>query len=153
MVLCSLCAVSWIITTSPWASTTPEKLTLAQKESPYPLYYPTRLPRGVQFNDSQEINHDNLAVIFYLTLPDDRRLIFTEQPLPSDFNFREFYRDHLNTETTITTPIGVATYGSLGTGTTVLASVEAGKTWLLIQAPDGVNLSLLKSILSRLKAV
>lgn len=109
----------------------------------FPLYYPAALPKGYELaRDS--FSSTSQVVTYYVRYEGTKKLIFSLQPKPADFDFEGFYLKQLFGAKEILTPIGKATIGTMGE--TTIASVVSDRTWILIQAPDGIQTAELEAI-------
>jgi len=92
------------------------------------LFYPAKLPAGYTI-DKKSMNLTN-GVVLYAANKGNLRLVFTQQKLPTDLDFTNFYKQQLPGAQQFDTPFGQAVIGK--NGDRYLGSLTSGTTWLLL---------------------
>jgi len=99
-----------------------------QHDAHLSLLYPGKLPPGYQVDKTSfSLAND---ILIYAAVNGGKRIVFTLQKTPSNFDFTSFYKQQLSSTQQFQTPYGQATVGK--NGTRYLASLPAGDTWLLL---------------------
>lgn len=130
------------------------------KSSPFPaairddvdgsvrLLYPTKLPEGYQI-DKTSFNYAN-GILIYAATNNDKRIVFTLQKTPDNFDFTSFYKQQLSGTQQYQTTYGQATVGK--NDKRYLGSLPAGDTWLILSTNSTkVNINDLAVALQNLK--
>lgn len=101
----------------------------------FPLYYPAKLPPGFVF-DQGSASATPQVVTFSVSHHDGKKLIVSQQPVPPDFDFENFYLNSLFGAKEVITPLGKAVIGQIKDAT--FASIVTDRTWVIINAPAGL---------------
>lgn len=118
-----------------------------RKSVAFPLYQPTHLPSGFAL-DKTSFNSSQQVVTFTINYNGGKKLIFIEQPKPTQLNFSDFTQQLSNAQS-ITLPIGqaaIGTYQGVGLGT-----IAGDQTWVLIRAPGGIDSYNFEAIIHSMK--
>lgn len=109
----------------------------------FSLYYPTKLPDEFRFD---EIAYDSEAkvVTYSYSATGGKRLYFSQQKKPDNFNFDDFRNKQLAGSTQLDTNLGKATIGLLQNQTT--SSIVTDDTWILISVGGDINIDQLKEV-------
>lgn len=104
-------------------------------QATFPLYSPAKLPPGFKLN-TNSFSATSQVVTFSITYEDNKKLIVSQQPTPSEFDFEKFYMNSLFGAKEVLTPLGKAVIGQIKDAT--FASVVTDRTWIIINAPAGL---------------
>jgi len=104
----------------------------------FPLYYPSALP-SYYFVDSGSIQTDNDVVIFPISRNDGKKILVTEQSLPSDFSL-----NNVNGLQHQLPGIGTAVIGSGFLGNR--AVIKTSQTVIFLSSPQEISITDLQSI-------
>ena len=99
-----------------------------QENAGLSLLYPAKLPAGYQV-DKTSFSLDN-GILIYAVTNGDKKMVFTLQKTPANFDFTSFYKQQLSGTQQFRTPFGQATIGK--NSNHYLGSLPAGDTWLLL---------------------
>lgn len=99
-----------------------------QQNASLSLLYPAKLPVGYQV-DKTSFNLDN-GILIYSAANGDKKMVFTLQKTPSNFDFTSFYKQQLSGTQQFQTTYGQATIGK--NNGHYLGSLPAGDTWVLL---------------------
>lgn len=102
------------------------------------IYVPKQLPGTFKIVE-KSFTFDEDVMIFHATDQVNSKLVFTEQPKPTDFNFEDFYSKEINEPKTLSDVPFASTWGRTPDGKRFVLSVIADDTWLLMNttAPLG----------------
>lgn len=106
-----------------------------------PLYYPADLPPGFAI-DTSSIEYTQRVLTYTVTYDGGKKLAFSVQPKPSDFDFSSFYAEGRRIESSL----GPAYVGAVGGNTVV--SITSDKTWILIGVPDQIETPQLEAVVA-----
>lgn len=112
----------------------------------YSLFYPRVLPPGF-YIDKNSFEQTSAVTTYTIVYGGDKKLIFTMQPKPSNFNFEDFHKEGKR----LNSPIGQAYAGAVNERTVV--SIPTDNSWLLISVPSEIKTSDLQKVLSGLETV
>lgn len=119
-----------------------------QTNAGYKLFYPSKLPAGYTI-DKTNINLAN-GVVIYSANNGDKRLVFTMQKTPPNFDFNTFYKQQLSNNQQYQTPYGQAVVGK--NSDRFLGSLAAGGTWLLVSTnSQDVSMDDISLVMTHLK--
>jgi hypothetical protein len=119
-----------------------------QQNAQLSLLYPTKLPAGYQV-DKTSFNLDN-GILIYSAANGDKKMVFTLQKTPSNFDFTSFYKQQLSGTQQFQTPYGQATIGK--NSGHYLGSLPAGDTWVLLSTNSpAVSIDDMSTALQNLK--
>lgn len=129
------------------SSTVPDSL---RSSVDFPLYYPQYLPEGYTV-DASSVSSTQEVVTYNISYGTNSSLIISQQPLPPTFDFERFYEREMGDPKPLATDIGQARIGLLNGRKT--ASLAAGRTWILIAAPNGIEDAALENIVTSFRLV
>jgi hypothetical protein len=145
LVLCCVAVLVIIVGVLAWRSNAANDLIPAavRQTADFRLYQPGRLPAGFSL-DKGSFRTASQVVTFSISYNDNRKIIISEQPKPSGFDFDLFY-EQFTDKKSIAAPVGKAVMGRYEDAD--LASVIADKTWILVRAPAGIESVQLEQLL------
>jgi hypothetical protein len=119
-----------------------------RSQAKYTVFYPAQLPAGYTV-DRASISTLNGILVFSAS-KDGQKLAFSQQKVPKNFDFGNFYKTALVNKRQFSTSYGQAAVGM--TAGHYLGSLVAGDTWLLLST-DSASLSAedLTNVLTHLK--
>lgn len=130
---------------TPWP---PQELTAIKTRIDYPIYYPAELPKGFSYQE-KSMKPSEIATIYSLRYEKDKKLFISNQPKPKEVIFKDFYDRLLKNKADITSNQGKAVTGSVADQS--VGSLVTDKTWVIINAPNGISNKDLTDIVSSLK--
>jgi hypothetical protein len=112
----------------------------------FKVYYPlqAKLPAGYVL-DKHSFSASQNVVLMTVDYGQKNQIIFSEQPLPKSNELQTFYSLRIPLRTTVNTSVGQAAISGLNGESFV--SLPAGKTWIIITAPNNSDQSKLKQVL------
>jgi hypothetical protein len=121
-----------------------------RSQSKLDLLYPAKLPAGYTVN-KQNMSLSNGVLIYDATDKDGRRLVFTIQPAPANFDFNAFYKQQLTNNQQYPTSLGTAVIGK--NSNRPLGSLVDDDTWLLLSTnSQDVSFNDMSLVLTHLKS-
>ncbi len=115
----------------------------------FTLYAPGWLPSGAKVD--QTSFHATADVVTYaITYGHNKKLVVTEQATPSNLDFTDFYDNQMTDSQKLTSDVGETVIGKFGDAD--LASVVAGKTWILIRSTSGIGAADLRRVATDLRS-
>jgi len=112
-------------------------------QSSIPVYYPKNLPNGYVYNNDFSMIKTNVYY-FTVTAPGNQVFYITQQPIPTNFDFKNF-DGKFQTPDQYTVNIGSVTAGTVGANK--IGSIQtANNTWIIINAPNTNSLTALETI-------
>ena len=111
----------------------------------FPVYYPAQLPMGA-YIDKKSFSESQGVVVFTVVYDTNKRLVFTEQAPPPDYDYQSLQGDAKK----MSSSIGDAYAGALGNNTAV--TIHNDKAWVIIGIPSEIDTSKLQTILNGLTA-
>lgn len=127
IIIMGLAAAGWFLVYPKYSNPNPFPASI-QKSATMSLFYPGKMPAGY-IVDKNSIHTANGAVIYYAN-NGNKRLVFTSQKTPPNFDFNAFYRQQLKTSTDFNTQYGEVVIGK--NDNRYLGSLSANNTWLLL---------------------
>lgn len=123
----------------------------AVKNSTFPIYTPTKLPEGYMI-DQTSISLTSQALLFTAKSQDGAStLIFTETPVPAEYDFESFYKTRFVGAQDVTSLYG---RGKIGIMDGMMSgSLATDSTWILVKGPENLPANEMKSIIEKLKPV
>jgi hypothetical protein len=119
-----------------------------QQNTKLALLYPSKLPAGYQV-DKTSFNLDN-GILIYSAANGDKKMVFTLQKTPANFDFTSFYKQQLTGTQQFQTLYGQATIGK--NSGHYLGSLPAGDTWVLLSTNSpAVSIDDMSTALQNLK--
>lgn len=115
---------------------TPSIVSQAAEKSMFPLYSPTFLPQGYALNN----NSSSLTSQAYLVTAenqDGKTLIFTQMPVPAEYDFESFYKSRLTGAQDAYSVYGRGKVGILDGSLT--GSLVTDSTWVLVKGPEEIS--------------
>jgi hypothetical protein len=115
----------------------------------FSVYYPapSKLPVGYRLDTSSFTG--SAQAIVYVVRYSNQKLTFTVQQKPSESDIQDFYHTHLPLHTTVSTRLGEAAIGAIGSQTVVSLPTKSS-AWLLVTGPPNVDKGELTQILESL---
>lgn len=103
----------------------------------FPLYFPnpSRLPASYKLNTAS-FTDSAQAVVYSLTYR-NQTMVFSVQNNPGVSAINNFYSSSLALHTTMSTPVGNATIGAIGSQSIV--SLPTSRSWILITGPSNFS--------------
>lgn len=141
LVAVAVIASAWLWHSKPWqqSPTIPKRIS---EEVAFPVYSPSGRPAGFSL-DTSSIRATN-QVITYVLRSGDKKVNVSLQAKPNNFNFDDFNRKQLAGSSEFLTSTGKAAVGSYGER--LVVSMEADKTWILLNTVDNVSAKDLQTI-------
>ena len=130
----------------------PDPVPLAIRQSVgFSVYYPdpAKLPAGYRL-DMQSFSNNSLVVVYDVTYSGNQRLVFSVQQKPAATAIQNFTAKRLPLHLTVTTGIGTAAIGVIGTQT-VVSLPTSGNAWLLVTGPLNTDQGKLSQVLQALQ--
>ena len=122
-----------------------------RQNTPFPIYYPDpkKMPPDYKL-DINSLSSRQGVVVYAINYKSTKKLVISEEPKLAAADLQYFYAHHLPLHTTLSTSIGTATIGAIGSQS-VTSLPTNDNTWLLITAPSNINESQLKELILSLK--
>lgn len=114
----------------------------------YPIYYPSTLPKGFSY-EKDSFKPSDIATIYILNYDNGKKLFISNQAVPKEIVFKDFYDRLLENKADVTSSQGKAVTGQIDN--TPVGSLVTDKTWVIVRAPSGVEGSVLTDIMSSLR--
>ena len=120
-----------------------------QKSVPFTIYFPNqkKLPAGYNL-DIRSFSASSEAVVYAITYGPGKNIAITAQQKPDNAAIQSLY-SQVASRTTISTPAGTATVGSLNGKAFAGIPTKTG-VWLLATAPASINTGQFKAVLQTL---
>jgi hypothetical protein len=121
--------------------------TQVKQQAQIPILYPTQLPQGFAVvKSSFNVSSGNI-VVYYASDNTGKRINFTVQPRPANFDFEKFYSQVMINATRFKTAAGEAAVGKANGH--LLGSLATTKSWVLVTGnSDAVTADQLQTALS-----
>ena len=129
----------------PWPS---KELLSAKSKVAYPLYYPAELPEGYSYMEGS-LKPSEIATIYSIEYDKDKKLFISNQPKPKEVVFKDFYDRLLKNKADISSSQGKAVTGVIADQP--VGSLVNDKTWVIINAPKGIDGQDLTTLVSKLE--
>lgn len=104
----------------------------------FPIYIPKQLPSGFALDSSSVANNEGVLV-FQLKHTDGRVIAVSEQAIPADFNFTDFYEKQMKGARTMSGTPHHSVIGEMaverGQGPKFL-SIRTGETWVMVSGEN-----------------
>lgn len=135
-----------------WARSgqSPGALTRAATRASFPLYEPAQLPKDYKLEEPS-LSLTSQALLFTARDSKDNVLIFTQTPVPSDFDFESFYKTRFVGIQDAQSIFGRGKVGILDGSLT--GSLVTDSTWVLIKGPEEMSANNMIQIISSLKPI
>lgn len=128
----------------------PSLLQSAAEQATFPLYDPTKLPRGYAL-DQDSLSMTRQAMLLAARDANGHAIIITEQPIPKEFDFEAFYNKQLVGAQDITSIYGRGKAGIFDGE--MSGSLVTDSTWIIIKGPKDTPAIDMKLIIEGLKPV
>ena len=120
------------------------------------IYYPAsrNLPAGYTLDSRSFRQPEAGVVVFQLNNGQGQHLIFSEEAKPSGDVVGKFESASIPIHTELTTSVGKAKIGAIGTGKNLQSVVSLpteNGPWIIITAPAGINFNDLKQVLNSIR--
>ena len=126
------------------------QLATTARASSYPIFYPSRLPQG--FSRKVQSIQDAGAVFTYaLQYDGNRKLFISAIPRPAKASFADFYNRLLSNPTVVPNTDGTAVIGNLDHQ--LVGMLGTTKSWVTVNAPDGIDADRMHMIVADLKQI
>lgn len=113
-----------------------------QVKTEFTMYYPKTLPDDFEYDEIAQ--DDETRVVTYSIASGDRKLYFSLQSKPDDFDLEAFNSEKITGGRTFETKIGPLTTGVFENQT--VGSIIADSTWILITAGPGTSLDDIENV-------
>lgn len=122
-----------------------------RSQANFTLFYPGSLPSGWNIDNSSYYADTSAQVVGYRLKGPNGYLGVTIQPVPSSFNFNDFYTKRLANTSQFLTTLGQGAIGK--SGNTYIGSLDTPSSWVLTTSnSSGVSKTDIQYILSHMKA-
>jgi hypothetical protein len=113
----------------------------------FTVYYPDpgKLPAGYTLN-TQSFSGSGVAVVYNVDYSGNQKLVFSVQEKPSSTAIQTFYANHLPLHTNVSTSVGTAAVGAIGSQAVVSLPTN-GDAWIIVTTPSNINQSQLRQVL------
>lgn len=127
----------------------PSPLSKLSEQSTFPIYQPGSLPSGYTIDESS-ISLTSQALLFTAKSKEgDQTLIFTETPVPAEYDFESFYKTRFIGAQDVSSLYG---RGKVGIMDNMMAgSLATDSTWILVKGPENLPASEMVFVIERLK--
>lgn len=116
----------------------------------FPLYFPSELPGGFRV-DQEPARFGAGVVTFSISYGKDSKLVVSEQKKPSDFDFGKFYKEKFEVRRQTDVTGGQLAIGKLNNQTA--CSLLTDQTWIIANAPSGINDDMLTDLCEHLRSI
>lgn len=118
----------------------------------FSIYYPNsnKLPSGYVL-DTVSFSSNGVAVLYDVDYGKDKKLHFSVQQKPSNAAIQDFYAKHIPLHTSITTSVGIAAVGAIGSQT-VISLPTNGNAWVIITGPMSLDHEQLSQVLNSIQS-
>ena len=128
-------AAAWFVLQSHQAIVLPQEVV---SKTLFPIYVPSQLPAGFTLDD-KTIGNDGDVLVFQIKDESNRVIAITEQSIPANFNFTDFYEKQVKGARTLGgTPFHSVIGESItkeGPGFKML-SIRADNTWVMVSGQN-----------------
>lgn len=131
-------------------TTKPTVMQQAADRATFPLYTPSSLPEGYTL-DQASLSLTKEALLVTARNQNGERIIFTEQPVPTEFDFESFYKKQFVGAQDVTSIYGRGQAGILDS--TMSGSLVTDSTWVIIKGPPNLPLKDMETVVGGLKPV
>jgi hypothetical protein len=123
-------------------------LTQAASSVGYPIYYPANLPKGFEHTVSPpKVSAD--VFIYTLVYDGTKKLFVSAVPKPAGVVFSDFYNRVLSNKSTVLNNAGTAVVGNANNQP--IGSLVTDKTWVTMNAPQGIDTQRLQTLVASLR--
>lgn len=120
----------------------------AANQAAFPIYSPTQLPEGFTI-DEGSVSLTTEVLLFTAKNTQGDTLIFTENPVPKDFDFESFYNKQFVGAQNISSIYGRGQAGILDN--VMSGSLVTDSTWIIIKGPENLPAKDMEMIIKGLK--